>query len=374
MKNKVTITPKPDYILLGISLILLVFGMLTLSSASSVMAYERFGNNNYYFFRQLMFGVLPGLILMYFASRIHYSKWQKAAPLLVIIGIGLLIAVFIPGVGFSVSGANMWIDFKLFLFQPAELMKLVIIIYLASWYDKRASHVHDLYYGFLPSLAIVGVTAGLIMLQPDFGTMIVLILIAGCMLFAGGAKLKYLFSVAAVGAVFVWIMIKAAPHRLQRILAFFNPEIDTRGISYQINQALLAIGSGGWWGYGLGQSRQKHNYLPEAIGDSIFAIMSEELGFVRVAFILILFLWFAHRGFKIARNAPDTFSSLVAIGITSWIIIQALVNIGGITAIIPLTGVPLPFISYGSTSMVVSLLGVGILLNISRYTQKQVTE
>jgi cell division protein FtsW len=162
-------------------------------------------------------------------------------------------------------------------------------------------------------------------------------------------------------------MIKAAPYRLQRIVAFFNPEVDTRGISYQINQALLAIGSGGLWGYGLGQSRQKYNYLPEAIGDSIFAIMSEELGFVRIMIILILFLLFAFRGFKIARNAPDTFSRMVAAGITSWVIIQALINIGGITAIMPLTGVPLPFISYGSTAMVVMLLGIGILLNISRY-------
>lgn len=370
---KKTILPKPSYAILGISLALLVFGMLTLSSASSVLAYERFGNNNYYFFRQLMFGVVPGLILMYFVSRIHYSVWQKMAPLLVLVGMGLLIAVFLPGIGFSVGGAHMWINFKFFLFQPAELMKLIIILYLASWYDKRAHHVQDLYYGFLPSLAIVGLTAGLILLQPDFGTMSVLVLIAGCMLFAGGARLRYLFSVASVGAVFVWIMIKAAPHRLQRILAFFNPDIDTKGISYQINQALLAIGSGGWWGYGLGQSRQKHNYLPEAIGDSIFAIMSEEMGFIRVAIVLGLFLLFAWYGFRVARKAPDTFAKLTAIGITSWIIIQALINIGGITAIIPLTGVPLPFISYGSTSMAVSLVGIGILLNISRYSDKEVT-
>lgn len=359
--------PKLDVGLLLIVLILLVFGMLTLSSASSVTAYEKFGNNNHYFFRQLMFGVLPGLAAMYLAAKINYLKWQTFAPLLIVIGIAFLIGVFIPGIGFAVGSANSWIDFKFFLFQPSEFMKLVVILYLASWYDKRALHAHDLYYGFLPSLTIVGLIAGLIILQPDLGTMIILTLIAATMFFIGGVKLKYLFSVAGVASVFIWIMIKAAPYRLQRIMAFFNPEIDTRGISYQINQALLAIGSGGMWGYGLGQSRQKYNYLPEAIGDSIFAIMAEEMGFVRISIVLILFLFFAWRGFKIARYAPDTFSKLVAVGITSWVIIQALINIGGITAIMPLTGVPLPFISYGSTAMVVMLFGVGILLNISRY-------
>jgi cell division protein FtsW len=371
MKKQLQILPKPDYVLLGTVMALLIAGMLTLSSASSVIAYERFGNNNYYFFRQLMFGVIPGIIAMYFVAKIHYSRWQKLAPLLVIVGILLLIAVFIPGVGFGVGNSKMWIDFKYFLFQPSELMKLIVVLYLASWYDKRAEQAQDLYYGFLPSLTIIGLIAGLIILQPDLGTMIVLTLIAATMFFIGGVKLKYLLSVAGVAAVFVWIMIKAAPYRIQRIMAFFNPEIDTRGISYQINQALLAIGSGGIWGYGLGQSRQKYNYLPEAIGDSIFAIMSEEMGFVRIVIVLGLFLLFAFRGFYIAKNAPDNFSKLAAVGITSWIIIQALINIGGITAIMPLTGVPLPFISYGSTAMVVSLVGVGILLNISRYSDQK---
>jgi cell division protein FtsW len=368
---KKQILPKPDYVLVGIVLVLLVFGMLALSSASSVIAFENFGNNNYYFFRQVMFGVVPGLIAMYLASKIHYSKWQTFAPLLVILGIGALIAVFIPGIGFGVGSSKMWIDFKYFLFQPSELMKLVVVLYLASWYDKRAEHAHDFYYGFLPSAVIVVLIAGLIILQPDLGTMIILCLIAATMFFIGGARLKYLLSSAALASLFVWIMIKAAPYRAQRILAFFNPEIDTRGISYQINQALLAIGSGGLWGYGLGQSRQKYNYLPEAIGDSIFAIMSEEMGFVRMTILLLLFLFLAFRGFKIARYAPDTFSKLTAVGITSWIIIQALINIGGITAIMPLTGVPLPFISYGSTAMVVSLLGIGVLVNISRYSTQE---
>ena len=362
------ILPKVDNYLWWIVLILVGIGLLMLSSASSVLSYQRFGNNYYYLLRQLLFGAIPGLILMYVFSRIDYHVWQKFAPILVFAGIGMLVAVLIPGIGFKVGNARRWINFGSFLFQPAEFIKLVMILYLASWYDKRQHHMHDLYYGFLPSLAIVGVVAGLIILEPDIGTMLVLASIAAVMFFIGGVKMRYIYSTAASALLVLWILIKAAPYRAERFLAFLDPSVDSRGISYQINQALLAIGSGGWWGTGFGQSRQKYSYLPEPIGDSIFAIMSEELGFVRICLILILFLFFAYRGFKIARTAPDTFGKLVAAGITSWIILQALINIGGITAVIPLTGIPLTFISYGSTAMAISLAAMGILLNISRYS------
>lgn len=367
MKRKLTL-PKIDYTFLGLALALLLFGIIALSSASSVMSFERFGNNHYFLVRQLMFGAVPGLILMYLLSRIDYHVWQKYAPLLILVGIVLLVLVLIPGIGFKAGNARRWINFGLFLFQPAEYIKLATIIYLASWYDKRQRHAADLYYGFLPSFAIVGLVAGLIILEPDIGTMLILVLIAAVMFFIGGVRLKYLLSAAGLGLLVLWILIKAAPYRLQRIAAYFNPSVDPKGISYQINQALLAIGSGGLWGTGFGQSRQKYNYLPEPIGDSIFAVISEELGFVRIMLILLLFLILAFRGFKIAKAAPDNFGKLLAVGITSWIIIQALVNIGGITSLIPLTGIPLPFISYGSTALAVTLAGVGILLNISRFT------
>jgi cell division protein FtsW len=360
--------PKVDSYLLWTVLILLAIGLLILSSASSVLSYQRFGNNYYYFVRQLMFGAVPGLILMYVFSRIDYHIWQKFAPMLVLIGIAMLIAVLIPGIGFKVGGARRWINFGSFLFQPAEFVKLAMILYLASWYDKRQHHAHDLYYGFLPILVIVGIVAGLIIMEPDIGTMLVLASIAAVMFFIGGVKLRYLLSTAGVGLLVMWILIKAAPYRAQRFLAFLDPSVDAKGISYQINQALLAIGSGGWWGRGFGQSLQKHSYLPEPIGDSIFAIMSEELGFIRVCLVLILFLLFAYRGFKIARIAPDTFGKLVAGGITAWLLMQALINIGGITAVIPLTGIPLTFISYGSTALTITLASIGIMLNISRYS------
>ncbi|MDP4000838.1 MAG: putative lipid II flippase FtsW [bacterium] len=361
--------PKMDYVLLGTVMSLLVFGLLALSSASSILSFERFGHNHFYILRQISFGAIPGLVMLYLFSKLDYHIWQKLAPLLVLLGMVLLVLVLIPWIGFQVGGSRRWIDFGYFLFQPTEFVKLAIILYLASWYDKRQHHVQDLYYGFLPILGVVGVISGLVIMEPDLGTMIALATIAAVMFYVGGVKFKYLFSTAAASLLMIWILIKAAPYRLQRLTAYFNPEVDTQGISYQINQALLAIGSGGLWGIGFGQSRQKFNYLPETIGDSIFAVMSEELGFIRITILLLIFLFFAFRGFKIARAAPDVFGKLVATGITSWLVFQSLINIGGITAIIPLAGIPLPFISYGSSALAISLASIGILLNISRFSE-----
>ncbi len=363
------ILPKVDKILLWSTLALVVVGLIMVFSASSVASYQRYGNNYYYFIRQLFFGAVPGLILMYWFSRIDYHRWQKWAPLLVLAGIGLLVAVLIPGLGFKVGNARRWINLGAFLFQPAEFVKLAVILYLASWYDKRQERVENLYSGYLPTLAIVGLLAGLIVLEPDIGTMLILAGIAIVMFFIGGVKKRYLAATAAGALLFLWILVKAAPYRAARFLAFMDPSVDAQGISYQINQAMIAIGSGGFWGMGFAQSRQKYSYLPEPMGDSIFAIMSEELGFIRVLLVLGLFLAFAVRGFRAARNTPDTFGKLAAGGITTWLILQAMINIGGISGIIPLTGVPLSFISYGSTSLVVSLAATGILLNISRYSE-----
>lgn len=366
-KNALPAVDKP---LLWSILALVIIGLFALSTASSVLAYQRYDNNYYFFFRQIMFGVVPGLVLMYLFSRVDYHKWQKFAPLMVLSGIVMLMLVLIPGIGFKVGNARRWINFGSFLFQPAEFVKLAMLLYLASWYDKRQQQVHDLYYGYLPVLAIVGLTAGLIVLQPDIGTMLILASIAAVMLFIGGAKLKYLFTTAAAGILVLWLLVKAEPYRAHRFLAFMDPSVDAQGISYQINQALISIGSGGFWGVGFGQSRQKYSYLPEPMGDSIFAIMSEELGFVRILGVLAIFLYVAFRGFKIARKTTDTFGKLVAGGITAWVVIQALLNIGAITGLVPLTGVPLPFISYGSTALAILLASMGILLNISRYSEK----
>lgn len=362
---------KIDYFFLTVVLIIFIIGLVALSSASTVISFEQSGSNYSLFLRQIIYGAVPGLILMYLFSRINYHVWQKLAPLLILIGIVLLVLVLVPGIGFKTGNARRWINFGFFLFQPAEFLKLATVFYLASWYDKRQQQAQDLYYGFLPSLVIVGLIAGLIILQPDLGTMLVLAGIAGIMFFIGGVRLKYLLSAAGGGLLVFWLLIKAAPYRMNRFLAFFDPNADTRGVTYQIYQALIAIGSGGWWGVGIGQSRQKFNYLPEPMGDSIFAIMAEELGFIRIILVLVMFLLFAYKGYKISLAAPDTFGKLVAVGITSWIVLQALINIGGITKAIPLTGIPLPLISYGSSALVVTFAAIGVLLNISRYAIKK---
>jgi len=363
--------PKIDQVLLWTVLAILVVGLLSLSSASSVLAYQRFENNYYYFLRQLMYGVGLGVIFMYFFSRFDYHKLQKWAPLTVLGGMALLVLVLIPGIGLKVANARSWIDFGAFLFQPVEFVKIAMILYLASWYDKRQHHIDNLYYGYLPALLIAGVTAGLVLLQPDVGSMIVLGMIVATMFFIGGVKLRYIAATVGFGLLVLWILIMAEPYRMERFMSFSDPSRDTAGTSYQLNQSLIGIGSGGLWGVGFGQSRQKYSYLPEPMGDSIFSIMSEELGFARMVLILGLFLTFAFRGFQVARRTTDTFGKLVAGGITAWIVLQALLNIGGITGVIPLTGVPLPLISYGSTSLAITMGALGILFNISRYTKEK---
>ena len=285
----------------------------------------------------------------------------------------LLALVKVPHIGFSAGGATRWIHLGPIIFQPAELGKMVIILYLASWVDKKRGALNDFYYGFLPTLIIIGLFAGLILIQPDFGTMLILLLVAFFMLFVAGIPWKNFFYTILAGGLALYLVIKIEPYRVQRLTTFFNPGIDPQGISYQINQALLAIGSGGWWGYGYGLSRQKHNYLPEVMNDSIFAVMAEELGFFRILIALGLFAAFMLKGLSISKNAPDTFGKMVAFGITSWITLQALVNLAAMVNLLPLTGIPLPFFSYGSTALIANLAAVGVLLNISRFSHQHRT-
>jgi cell division protein FtsW len=355
-----------DFSLLLIVLSLLVYGLVVLYSASTVDSFQNFGNTNYYILHQLFYGAILGLVVMYVLSKIDYHVWQKNLPLLIFASLFLLALVKIPGIGFSAGGATRWIHIGPLVFQPAELAKLVIIFYLASWVDKKRAELNNFYFGLLPSLCIVGLYALLIIWQPDFGTMLVLLLVAFFMLFVAGINWKYFFYSALAGVLSLYLIIKIEPYRVRRITTFLNPDLDPKGIGYQINQALLAIGSGGLWGFGYGLSRQKHSYLPEVMTDSIFAVIGEELGFLRILAILGLFFLFALKGYQIAKRAPDTFGRMVAFGITSWIVLQAFINIGAILNLLPLTGIPLPFFSYGSTALVANLGAIGILINISQ--------
>jgi len=359
----------PDYIIMIILIIIVVFGIIMLSSASTVMGYERFGDSNYYIKHQLLYGVLLGAIGFFLASRLDYHLWQKIALPLLVITIGLLLVVFIPGIGLGLKGANRWINLGELTFQPAEVAKLTFLFYLATWLQKRGEGLKSFSYGFLPFLVLLIVISGLILAEPDFSTMLVLAFMSVTVFFIAGANLVHVGWLGAVSAGLFLLLIKIAPYRAARFTVFLHPEIDPQGIGYHINQALLAIGSGGLFGLGLGHSRQKFNYLPEAAGDSIFAVIAEELGFIFCLVLIALFIALMIRGFKIARRAPDLFGKYVAVGIITWISFQAFFNIASMVGLIPLTGIPLPFISHGSTAILTSLTAIGVLVNISKQTR-----
>ena len=314
----------PDYTLLIITVIIVVFGLVMLSSASMVKSQENFGTPYYYLKHQLLYGLLPGLFATWLTYKINYKKWKKFSFLFFVAAIIVLILVFLPGIGMKAGGAARWLHLGPISFQPSEMVKLGLIIYLAAWLGEKSKNFTNASETLLPFLIVVGSIMGLIVLQPNIGTAGTIGIIATVMYFSAGAPLWYIVTIAA-------------------------------------------LGFGGFFGRGLGQSIQKFNYLPEVIGDSIFAIIAEEIGFVGVVLLIGLFFMFAMRGFKIAKNSPDNFGKFLAVGITSWIVLQSFINISAISGLIPLTGVPLPLISYGASGLVVSLAAIGVLLNISRH-------
>jgi cell division protein FtsW len=364
VKNK---DEKPDKMLLFVIFSLLVFGLVMIASAGVAYSKVRFGDPYFFFKRQLFFGFVPGLILLYISQKIDYSFWKKVAFPFFTASVALLILVFIPGVGSKIYGASRWIQLGAIpSFQPSEMLKLSLILYLAAWLESRGERIKDFFEGLAPFVMIIALISFLLIKQPDMGTLGVIILIAISMFFVSGSKISHIMAMGMAGVGLLIVLIKTEAYRMSRFLVFLHPELDPQGVGYQINQALLAIGSGGIFGVGLGHSLQKFNYLPEPVGDSIFAIIGEELGFVGVMVLIIFFVILVMRGLKVAKNAPDTFSRLVATGIVSWIFFQAFINISAISGIVPLTGIPLPFISYGGTSIVFLMIGAGILLNISK--------
>ncbi|MDF1497884.1 MAG: putative lipid II flippase FtsW [Patescibacteria group bacterium] len=359
-----------DKTLLITVLILSVFGLIIISSASVVVSYNNFEYNHYYSLHQFLYGFLPGIILLLLIQKIDYRIFKKYAVYFLIITMILLFVVFIPDLGFGLKGANRWINIAGISVQPSEFVKLTFILYLAAWLEKNKKNTKDFSKLLVPFILVLLAIVIPLILQPDVGTLIIIVLTAVIMYFISGARINHIV-IIAMGSIFsLFILLKIAPYRMNRFMVFLYPEMDPQGIGYQINQALLALGSGGIFGLGFGRSRQKFNYLPEPIGDSIFAITGEELGFIGLLFLLSLFLIFTLRGYKIASRASDNFGRFIAVGITSWIIFQALVNMAAIISLIPLTGIPLPFISYGGSALITSLMGVGVLLSISRYSNK----
>lgn len=373
----------PDYILIIITVILVILGTLILASISAFLSQEKYGNPYYFLKHQIIFGLIPGLILGFLAYKIRLDLLKKWAPFLLLINLILLTMVFLPKIGVNAGGASRWINIGPITFQPSEFLKLTFILYLASWLAGRTEKrkevlkkkeftsiskklLGEFSQTLIAFLIIIGLISLFLIFQPHISTLATIISIGTVMYFLAGTPLWQSFLIILIGAGGLYALIKFASYRLKRWMVFLNPEIDPLGMSYQLKQALIAVGSGGIFGLGLGMSRQKFGFLPQSISDSIFAIFSEETGFLGAMILISLFLLFLWQGFKISKEAESKFLQLTALGITFWIIFQAFVNIGAMIGILPLTGVPLPFISYGGTHLVAELIGVGILLNISR--------
>jgi len=360
-----------DYSLILIVFLLVAFGLIILSSASVVLSQDMSDQSYYFLKHQLVYGVGLGIICLALCQRIPYHYWQKIAFPLIILSIVLLSLVFVPQLGYGHGGAKRWINLGFFSLQPFEFAKITFIIYLSALLSRKGETKQVLKQSLLPFLTMAGIISLLVLFQPNMSALIIIVLFSGLLYFLAGTNFFLIVSIiAGVGLAGFFALIKTAPYRMSRLTVFLHPEIDPQGIGYQINQALLAIGSGGLFGLGLGHSIQKWKYLPEAIGDSIFAIVAEEMGLIGAGILVALFVLLAWRGLRIAKNAPDKFGYLLASGITGWFFFQAFINMAAISGIMPLTGMPLPFISYGGSAMVASLIGIGILANISRYSKK----
>ena len=360
-----------DYLLLLIVGTIVLFGLVMLLSASAPSGYAEFADSYYFVKHQIIFGLLPGIGALIAFSKIPYTFWRKHAWNLLILSIVLLVLVFIPGLSAGIGTAHSWISIGgVFSLQPSEIVKLTFLFYLAAWLAVRDKQsVRDVHGGFLPFVGVLGTIILLLILQPDTGSMAIIAAMSLIVYFVAGAPVAYIVGLMAAGLGGLGLLIASSPYRAERLTTFLHPELDPQGIGYHINQALLAIGSGGFFGLGYGHSRQKFQYLPEVAGDSIFAIISEEMGFFIAALTIGLFLLFLWRMLRVAKHAPDQFGKYVVVGIAAWIVIQAFVNIGSMLALMPITGVPLPFISYGGTSLAISLAAIGVVLNVSKTTK-----
>lgn len=362
-----------DYGLLIPFAVLVVMGLLFLASAGSVIGFQKFGDSYFFPKRQLFYGIIPGFLCLLFFTKVSYGFLKKISIPFFALAIILLILVLIPGLGSTLNtGARSWFSLGFFSFQPAEIGKLALILFLGFFMAKKAKE-RDLYsfvYGFLPVFGLGVIPLTLVILQPDVGTASIMFIILFGMLFLGNARMLHLSVLFFAGLAFLSFLILNAPYRLARFTTFLHPELDPSGVGYHINQAFLAIGSGGMFGLGLGHSRQKFFYLPEVHADSIFAIIAEEMGFFVSVLFICLMVAIGIRGLRIAKEAPDEFGRLVAGGVVLWFLGQAFVNIGAMLGLMPMTGVPLLFVSHGGTASIIAFCAIGILLNISRYSIK----
>ncbi|HEX8919457.1 MAG TPA: putative lipid II flippase FtsW [Chloroflexota bacterium] len=366
MRRAVSLTRDVDPWLLLAFLALLCFGILMVYSASMAEAYAYYGTPYFYVEREIIWAGI-GLVGLIAAARIHFDRWRQLSLPFFGASLALLAIVMLPHFGHVSHGAQRWISFgSFFQLEPSELMKFALIIYLASWLSSKSDQVRDFRGAVVPFSIIVGVIALMIVKQPDLGTAIVVTVVALSIIYVAGANVSHLAGICTGAGFCGYIMMHSRSYQSSRITTFLNPWSDPTGSGYHTIQALLALRYGGLFGVGLGNSVQKY-VLPAPHTDSILAVIAEELGLAGAVAVLLLFLVIAYRGMRIAAGAPTPFARLVAAGITTWFTFQALMNFAVITSSVPFTGVPLPFVSYGGTSMIISMVAMGVLLNISRH-------
>lgn len=357
-----------DFLIFMTVLVMLCIGLVMVFS-SSVPTAESIYNDEYHIIKSQLFFSVLGFIAMFAAANFDYKNYAKLAPAALIVSIVLLILVRVPGIGRETKGTWRWIYIgDIVSFQPSEIAKLAIILFFAYSLSKRKDAMNSFFKGILPYLLLLGIYVGLLRLEPHMSCTIIILMVAGIILFTAGAKIRYFVIMGGAAVVGLSAIILVEPYMMARITSFLDPWKDLKGDGWQTVQSLYAIGSGGLFGRGLGRSIQKFLWIPEPHNDFIFSILAEELGFIGVLVVLLLFMIFIWRGVKIALNAPDTFGSLLAVGITSLIAVQSLLNVAVVTNSIPPTGVSLPFFSSGGTSLFLFMFEVGILLNISRYS------
>jgi cell division protein FtsW len=352
-------------LLIAVVAVLNVIGVVMVLSASSVVSLTSYGSAWHVFERQVIWSAL-GALAFYAGFRIDYRKWQQWAVPLVVVAACLCAVVLLPNVGIMVGGSRRWLGLGWMRFQPSELAKLAVLVFTADLLTRRRSEIGDWRAVLRPALMVFVTLGALVYIEPDLDSTVVLGLITVSVLIAGGMRGRYLGALAAAGAGIAAIMAVAEPYRRQRVLTFLNPAGDSSNTGYQILQSLIAFGEGGLTGVGLGAGRAKWHFLPNAHTDFVFSIIGEELGLIGCLVVLALFVGFAAFGIAIALRATDRFGMLLAAGITVWVTAQAAINIGGVTGLLPVSGIPLPFVSFGGSSLVVTMLAAGILANVGR--------
>lgn len=359
-----------DKTLLIITGLLVIVGFFIFTSASLGLLARDGASFTSVAFSQIVFGIIGGSTAMFFSSTIHYRIWRKYAIYVFLASIALTLLVFVPGLGFSHGGATRWISLGSFTLQPSEVLKIGFIIYMATWLSGVHKKIESWRHGTLPFFAITGAVGFIMLLQPDTDTFVIMGMAATAMFITAGGKWSHVITIGVAALMMIILLAFMRPYIKDRIMTFIDPNLDPQGSGYQIKQSLIAIGSGQITGRGFGQSIQKFEYLPEPIGDSVFAVYSEEFGFLGSTLLIALMTAFALRGYKIAARATDLFGMLLVVGIMTTIIAQAFLNIAAMVALVPLSGLPLPFISHGGTSLLVTLGAVGLVLNVSKYQRR----